>query len=314
MKAITLLLLSIVTFGLAVADTPDRLYLRIEPIIGDSSPLAGAGIMCGCYIGLGKKCNGLFFMNDDGSGILVGTIINDLVPNPEFELLYSMTLTKEAGRDMLIGSAYAMQLSPEGEILGGRRTEIRQYLTYGEEIVLAQPVGQLGNGETIFLQMTADEQKPRRVDKSAEHPITLISTQLEDGKEYSQARNWYNSVKSAYAFRAHFNSTENNGAYELLKYKVEIDVDCESDIDLDFSSHGDVAKEPLRGQLSFVRTYTIDTLHYPHASFSPDVVYTSKYTKEVKIVLGKMLKLVFPPDTPSVRGFDIEDTLIIVPQ
>ncbi len=48
--------------------------------------------------------------------------------------------------------------------------------------------------------------------------------------------------------------------------------------------------------------------------FSADVVYASKYTKDIEIVLGKMLKLVFPPDTPSVRGFDIEDTLIIVPQ
>ena len=100
----------------------------------------------------------------------------------------------------------------------------------------------------------------------------------------------------------------------MLKYKVEIDVDCESDIDLDFSSHGDVAKEPLRGQLSFVRTYTIDTLHYAHAAFSADVVYTSHYTKDIEIVPGKMLKLIFPSDTPSVRGFDIEDTLIIVPQ
>jgi hypothetical protein len=29
---------------------------------------------------------------------------------------------------------------------------------------------------------------------------------------------------------------------------------------------------------------------------------------------GKELRLVFPPDEPSVEGFDIEDTLIIVPR
>jgi hypothetical protein len=304
MKAITLLLLYVVTFGLAVADTPDLIYLRIEPIIGDTPPLADAGIMAGCYIGPGKKCNGLFYMNDDGSGILVGSIINDLVPNPDFELLYSITLTKENGRDMLIGSAYAMQLSPEGEILGGRRTQIRQYLTDGENIVLAQPVGRLANGDTIFLQMVADRKRPKGDDKLAEHPITLISTQLVDGVQYSQVRNWYNRLRSARAFRTGFRSKEKNGHYEFLKYEIEIDL----------SSIADLAQVPLSGQLSFERTYTIDTLHHEGDEFSADVVYASKYTKDIEIVLGKMLKLVFPPDTPSVRGFDIEDTLIIVPQ
>ena len=304
MKTITLILLSIAIFSVALADTSDLIYLRIEPIIGDMPPLADAGIMGGCYIGPGKECNGLFYMNDDGSGIFVGTIINDLVPDPEFELLYSITLTVEGGRDMLVGSAYAIQLSPEGEILGGRRTEIRQYLTYGEEIVLAQPVGRLSNGKTIFLQMLADRKRPREDDKLAEHPITLISTQLVNGEQFSQASNWYNSLRSVHAFRAGFKSKEKNGSCELLRYDIEIDL----------LSTADLGREPLRGQLSFSRTYSIDTLYYSPSSFTADVVYSSKYSRDIDLVPGKMLKLIFPPDTPSVRGFNIEDTLIIVPQ
>ena len=313
MKTITVFLLWLLAFDLVVGSEPDRLYLRIEPRIGDRSPLADAGIMGGCYIEPGKACNGLFYMDDDGSGILVGSIINDLVPNPEFELLYSITLTKEDGRDMLVGSAYAMQLSPEGEILGGRRTEIRQYVTLGEEIVLAQPVGRVANGETIFLQMSADRPTPRRADKSAEHPITLISTQLEDGKEYSQATHWYNRLGSPRRFRSGFRSRTDNSVSDLLRYDVEVDVDYDSHI-TNLASLAVLTKEPIKGELSFKRTYAIDTLHHGSDEFLPDVVYTSKYTKDIAIVPGKMLKLVFPPDTPSVRGFDIEDTLIIVPQ
>ena len=312
MKAITTLLLSIVISGQALADTPDLIYLQIEPMIGDTPPLSDAGIVGGCYIGPGKECKGLFYMNDDGSGVFVGTIINNLVPNPNFELLYSITLTREGGRDMLVGSAYAMQLSPEGEILGGRRTEIRQYFTYGEEIVLAQPVGRLGNGETIFLQMSAHIQEPRPVDKSAEHPITLISTQLVDGEQYSQVRNWYSSLRSTHAFRTGFRSEEKNGAYEVLKYEVKVEVDY--DRGFERLPDADAGGQPDRGRLSFSRRYVIDTLNYPHASFSPDVTYVSEYKKDVDIIPGKMLKLIFPPDTPSVRGFNIEDTLIIVPR
>jgi hypothetical protein len=303
MKTITFILLSFAIFGAALADTSDLIYLRIEPIIGDTPPLADAGIISGCYIGPGKECNGLFYMNDDGSGIFVGTIINDLVPNPEFELLYSIKLTVEGGRDMLVGSAYAIQLSPEGEILSGRRTEIRQYLAYGEENVIAQPVGRLSNGKTIFLQMLAERKRPKEDDKLAEHPVTLISTQLMNGEQSSQARNWYNSLGSVHSFRAGFKSKEENGSYELLRYDVEIDL----------SSTAERGREPLRGQLSFSRTYSIDTLYHPHSSFAADVVYSSKYSRDIDLVPGKMLKLIFPPDTPSVRGFNIEDTLIIVP-
>jgi hypothetical protein len=312
MKTISSLLLSIVISTQVLANTPDLIYLQIEPRIGGAPPLSEAGIIGGCYIGPGKVCDGLFYINDDGSGVLVGSIINDLVSNPDFELLYSMTLTQEDGRDMLVGSAYAMQLSPEGEILGGHRTAIRQYFTYGEEIVLAQPVGRLPGGENIFLQMSANTQQPKPVDKSAEYPITLISTQLVDDEQYSQVKNWYNHLTNAYAFRTGFRSKEKNGAYEVLKYEVEIKVDYGEGFD--HWTVSDFATQPVKGRLAFSRTYAIDTLNYPHASFAPDVTYMSEYTKDVDIIPGKMLKLIFPPDTPSVRGFDIEDTLIIVPR
>ncbi len=312
MKTITVLLCLFVSFGSAFAVTPDLIYLQIEPRIGNTPPLSESGTVGGCYIGPGKVCDGLFYIDDDGSGVLVGSIINDLVSNPNFELLYSITLTQEGGRDMLIGSAYAMQLSPEGEILGGRRTEIRQYFAYGEEIVLAQPVGRLPSGESIFLQMSANTQKPEPIDESAQHPITLISTQLIDGEQYSQVRNWYNHLTNAYAFRTGFRSEERNGAFQVLKYEVEIRVDYGEGFDRWTVS--DVATQPVKGRLAFSRIYAIDTLNYPHASFTPDVTYMSEYTKDVDIVPGKMLKLIFPPDTPSVRGFDIEDTLIIVPR
>jgi hypothetical protein len=312
MKAVTLLLLSIVTFGMAVGGEPDVTYLQVDVMLGDYSTPAEAGMMSGSYIGLSKKYDGLFYMNDDGSGVYVGSIINDLVPDAGFELIYSITLNKENDQEVLVGTAYAMKLSSDGEILRGRKTPIRQALTYGKDIVL--PVGELDNGETIYLKMLADREEPNRSDQHTDAPITLISTQLLKGKQWGQARNWCDQLVRGQTFRTGFSSKEKNGHYEFLKYEIEIEVDCEIDIGIDFSSDADLVKEPLRGQLSFIRRYTIDTLHYARASFSPDVVYTSQYTKDIEIAPGKMLKLIFPPDTPSVRGFDIEDTLIIVPQ
>ena len=302
MRTMILILLFVAVFNPALADTPD-LYLRIEPVIDGMPSLADSGIICGCYIGPGKECSGLFYMNDDGSGILVGSIINDKVSHPEFELLYSVTLDEEGGRDILFGSAYAVYLSPEGEILSGRRTEIRQYLTSGNEIVLAQPVGKLKNSKTIFLQMQADRNRQAENDKLAEHALTLISTQLVNGDKFSRVSNWYNNLASEHAFRAGFKSKEENGSYQLLRYDVKVDL---------LSDAGEEIV-PLRGQLSFRRTYSIDTLYQSNSPFSADVIYSSQYKKDIDLVPGKMLKLIFPPDVPSVRGFDIEDTLIVVP-
>ncbi len=312
MKVMSLVLLTVLATGTAYGGEPDAMYLQIDLMVGNRAVLADAGMMGGCYIRPGKDCKGLFYWSDDGSGVLVGSLINDLVPKPNFELLYSMTLTKEAGRDVLVGTAYAMQLSDEGEILGGRRTRIRQYLAPGEEIVLAQPVGRLGSGESIFLQISGERQKPEPADKSAEHPVTLISTQLQDGEECSQTRNWYSRPRDTYAFRTGFSLNEKNGAYEFLKYEVHVRLNY--DDGSGWPTGDDAAGEPVKGRLSFDRKYIIDTLHYRHASFSPDVVYESGFKKDIEIVPGKMLKLIFPPDTPSVRGFDIEDTLIIVPR
>jgi archaellum component FlaF (FlaF/FlaG flagellin family) len=310
MKAIALLMGFLGLFSLTSADTPESIYLRIDPVIGDSSPLSEAGIIGGCYIGYDKECSGLFYIDEDGSGIIMGTIIYDA--HPTFELLYSITLTNENGRDLLVGSAYAMEFSPEGEILSGRRTEIRQPINLGEEVVLAQPVGQLPNGKPVFLQMSTDIWSLKQGDKSVKHPITLISTQLADGELYSQVTNWYGSVQNEYAFRTKFRSKEKNGKYELLHYQVEIKVNYEEGSDI-LSRTGAVS-QPVKARLIFNRRYTIDTLNYPHASFTPDVTYVSEYRKDVDLIPGKMLKIIFPPDTPSVRGFDIEDTLIIVPQ
>jgi hypothetical protein len=59
--------------------------------------------------------------------------------------------------------------------------------------------------------------------------------------------------------------------------------------------------------------YTIDTLHYSRTPVTPHVQYESTYTREIELIPGRILKVVIPVDTPSVRGFAIEDTLIINP-
>jgi hypothetical protein len=111
---------------LTQAEQPESFYLTIEPMVGDRSPLADAGVKGGCYIGQGKECNGLFYMNEDGSGVFVGTIINDLAPDPRFELLYSIKLTWKEGCDMFVGPASRMQLAPEGPMLSGRSSRMER--------------------------------------------------------------------------------------------------------------------------------------------------------------------------------------------
>jgi hypothetical protein len=72
-------------------------------------------------------------------------------------------------------------------------------------------------------------------------------------------------------------------------------------------------EEPFNTTLTFYRTYYIDIDHISMQEFSWEFMYSSLFSKQIELIPGEKLILVFPPDTPSVHGFDIEDTLILRP-
>ncbi|MGD8922828.1 MAG: hypothetical protein PVH24_06230, partial [Candidatus Zixiibacteriota bacterium] len=98
-------------------------------------------------------------------------------------------------------------------------------------------------------------------------------------------------------------SNRHDSVYQRAQYEATIR----------FSKPVQLSELPVHCAVTFERTYRIDTLYVPYSSFEADVVYRSRYQRDIAIERDKSVQFVFPPDTPSVRGFDILDTLIIAP-
>ncbi len=295
MKLTTLLSIAAITalFTLAVADTPSNPYLEVSILSHSDSGFQETGTTGGCYLAYGAICSGSYFESDKESGIRVGGLLLD-AGDLEYQLLYRFSLSKEGTQDYLVGEVYSMQLSTDGRITGGERKNIRQSIRYGEQDTL--PIS-----ETRGLAVTVYRQAPRRPARTVSGQLVLISVQETNGETVAAAGN-ASPLSQERTFTTYF-SNLHDSVYQRAQYVATIH----------FSKPVQSSDLPVHCAMTFERTYRIDTLYVPYSSFEPDVVYRSKYQRDIAIERDKSVQLVFPPDTPSVRGFNILDTLIIAP-
>jgi hypothetical protein len=311
MKRFMIAILIAVVGSWTSASAANSIYMQVTPIISGGEVVGGSTAASGCYLSPGQECRGVFSLDDNGLRSRVGSITTDVRPAPGLEIVYGITWQTESDRAQFVGTVYTMQIDSEGTILRGHKTEIRHNLPDNDEIVMAQPVGTTSDGKTIALQISANRKGEQHLSKTYGHLITLISTQLGAGEDEKSLVNWYNQPDGTYRFRSNFKS-EHGDTCNVLMYDVEVKIDYGAD--LAHLSSLDASTLPVSGRLHFNRKYMVHTQSCKGQSFSANASYVSGYEKEVTFRPGETLKLVFPPDSPSVRGFAIEDTLVIFPR
>lgn len=311
MKRLVAVLLIAVAASWTSVTAANSIYVQVTPIVNGSQVIGGSSAASGCYLSPGQECRGVFSFEDDGFGAHVGSITTDVKPEPLFEIVYGITWQVESDRERFVGTVYNIRLDSTGAIIGGKKTEIRYDLPDNDKIVMAQPVGTTPDGKTIALQISADRKGEQHFTKTYGHLMTLISTQLGAGENGKSLVNWYNQPDGTYRFRSNFKS-EHGDTCDLLQYDVEVKIDY--DAGLANMSSLESSTLPISGLLHFNRSYKVHTQSCEGHAFSANASYTSGYEKQVTFRPGETLKLVFPPDSPSVRGFAIEDTLVILPR
>jgi hypothetical protein len=295
MKCITITCLAAITalFTLAVADTPTSPYLDVSVLSRNDSGFQETGTTGGCYLSYGAICSGSYFESDKESGIRVGGLLSE-AGDLEYQLLYRFSLSKEGTQDYLVGEVYSLKLGTDGRITGGERKNIRQPIRYGEQDTL--PIS-----DTWGLAVTVYKQAPLLPARAVSGQLVLISVQEDKGETIAAAGN-ASRLSQERTFTTNF-SNLHDSVYQRAQYEATIR----------FSKPVRLSDLPVHCAVTFERTYRVDTLYFPYSSFEPDVVYRSEYQRDIAIERDKSVQLVFPPDTPSVRGFDILDTLIIAP-
>jgi len=276
-------------------------YLHLSLVAADGSPLAGQSVEGGRTLWSGDEMTGVVYFGRNGLGILVGSILMS-VGDIDWEVNYALSFDVGKTDTILVGSLRSLQYSPDGDVVGGRKIGVKQSIHINQRILI--PLGQEFEDEELALAITLMEKSPIVAKPGRDgsvSPLFWSSTQLIGGKSGGRYGYEFGRLKDTNAIQADFSLNLPDGTYEYLRYEVEVilvpPIGAES------------IHEKTR--LIYSRKYMIDTTCAESEAFSPDVTYNSSYEKDVVLDRGGVIQLVFPPDTPSVRGFDIEDTLIM---
>ena len=245
--------------------------------------------------------NGVYYIAQNSCGITADAA-GYRQGGMKFELVFNLrSMTNEQGT-WLSGSSYALNYSEGKEAGRGEKTSVEKKLTLGQKALVCSYALEDGR-EVVMYVSTSVECPPSNAD-CGENAVKLVSTALSRSKAYSRASSVRKLLAESMEFRSALETAGVGDDSPKLDYQVLVQI----------PGAMKALKEATPCQVVFQRAYRITSRQKQGSGNQVAVNYTSKNTKDVVLEPGKELRLVFPPDTPSVDGFDIEDTLIIVPR
>jgi len=233
---------------------------------------------------------------ENGTGIVAGSYApyDDVC----FEMPICLELKRHENRIILSGTIKAYNVE-NNKISRGDRKVIYQDIEYNRQVSFK--LNPSGTSNLIGINLKLVDKKPEPV--VAEGPIALRTKFINVHDVFGYNTSSKSRIESRTNFQTSAEIAKDDGGLEKAHILTEILLP-------DYPQN---LKQPLQTELQFIRKYKIDTSFVSNQEFTADITYESKYKRQVELIPGKTLLLVFPADTPSVRGFDREDTLIIKP-
>lgn len=304
-----ILILSILTAGVITAADLDDYHLQVSLMQGDSISYEPVGASLTYDIGECQTVSGLFWNTKSSHGSRGGSSsrIND---EDVTELQFDLSVRPWEDGTRIYGSIYMVQITAEGDITGGKRALVDQAIEPEVGVIV-----QLGDHREMgnVLQLTLlSGQQGLMSDEILKSPFHLITTYLVDGESSCRVGNGRSVLKPEMNVHTGFGTPPGLSPAQYLTY----------DIDLKFDDLGTEPSYPATVTLRLTRTYWIDTLVtapsvYQGQSgthdYEYDIVFRSEHVRQLELMPGKLIELVIPADSPSVRGFDIVDTVRILP-
>jgi|GEM_PF-3465209 len=200
---------------------------------------------------------------------------------------------------------YVGQWSPEraqgvSEMSGWKEGMIDTLIALGKPVTFK--IGDLTDGRRVSMQVTASTTGPDFQERLGDNEVTLISTQLLDGKQYSRALSGRKYFADGVQFLNPFNLPQADKRELQMMYSAYV------------WGIPDSITGSTPCHLTFKRMYTMQPSGREQEGVVAPDNYSSQYFRDIVLEPGKEIRLIFPADTPSVRGFNIVDTLILAPR
>ncbi len=303
MKKIIFLFIILFTFSLTALPANEMYYVVIDYLTGQPDNLQEeASAMHVTAIGVRFQED--YYISKTSVGIHGGSLLNNN-EDLTFEMPAMMRLIEDENGLYLQGVIYVLNYGEKNQIIGGDKIHFKEIIELGKPFEIDAATH--ANGEVIVLRLSVYDKKPIKQHLQFFNGISLLTQMLIDGKPFSSSTNSKNRVNDTTNFRTGFglpSKYSNLDNSQQLFYKMQIILEPLMS-NLESSTNR---------KLTFNRTYYIDTNSTIGDEFDTNLVFTSQYSKNVNLRRGKMIQLIFPPDSPAVHNFDIEDTLIIIPR
>lgn len=296
------LLLMLFMATMSHSEDNESYYFNIEYLLSSGDSLISAGATSGCRRPVGETCRNVYYRAVREFGVYGGGGLTHEVDSLFFEMPYDLLLTFDNDRLRLKGKIYTLNLDNDGTILSGRRKIVNEPVSLGKPILI--PAGDIDSKEEISLRVTISREKPEEREYLTDSPIRLITTFLADGKKWSRAMHAFGRLNTLTIVKTGFGTPKVAGRWDQIKYEVRISL----------LGIPERIENAYNGLLQIDRFYFIDTGYTAGSEFQSDITMTTSYSKSVRLVPGEMFKLVIPPDSPMVRNFGVEDTLVIIPE
>lgn len=285
--------------GQAFAATPHYLQISVSGLNDSGEPVCPVSLVYD--ISQEQLLNGAYYIADSSCGITADAAANQ-PGGLKFEIAYNMRIKADNQGTWLSASAYALNYS-EGQKRGlGEKTTVEKALMIDKKTLIGSFGLQDGRDAQLFATLLED--CPQNNTDCGENAVTLITTVSSNGKSFAHKTQVRKLMAETLNFQSEIKSEGAGGKVSQLRYAARVQIQgCTKAL-----------TEPTQCQVVFQRSYQIISSQTNGTNSQAAVNYTSQNMQEVTLEPGKELRLVFPPDQPSVEGFDIEDTLVINPR
>ncbi len=230
-------------------------------------------------------------------------------------MIFTFSCSSEDGRPYLNGVLYSLDLNPDGSSVTGERRLVHEPIDFGHSHRLKFTSQK--SRKSIEMEYRVEGGSMETQVTFGENTIALKSFDrgLRSTSTVAEAHGLVKTIPDpdeSYGLQ----SEPQHFSFEFMPDAargIRRDTAVRYDVTISFEPPLQKDRYPMRSTMKLDRMYWIDTLHVPGDSIQPNWGTGTSYTKSVEILPGKVLKLVFPPESKQILPFQIEDTVEIHP-
>lgn len=279
------------------AADPRYLHLMVE---GDGSPEICHGSLW-FDVTQEKQYGGVYYIASKACGI-TSEASRYQSDDLKFELVFNLVFNSAGEQSWIGGATRALSYTDKDHPGRAERTSTEKAIEIGKKLLLASH--SLADDRTVNLYAEIADELPADCADCGQSAVVLSSTFSRNGTKFSSNRSGRKFLAEGMEFQSSIDAGIAGPGSPRMQYSVLVHM----------PGAMRALKERTTCQITLQRLYHIQSSGKGANDKDFSVSYNSKNTKEVILEPGKELRLVFPPDSPAVEGFDIEDTLIIVPK